>query len=223
MNLCGAIVYKSVPRVIHYVNIPLIIFLLERLHVLSDVATEDILLENLSIKLLAFGVIARETLLIVGDVEATVGSTLEGTEHTRTRRRALETDVKVTLEWSGSIFIVERLGQLDGAIGLRNTLILVGKAELGESTAGNKETSSIGYRVVWYDVYSGDDMLLTGSPVCQTVVDTISGKLLGAGGGEDKVALNTSVDDLGNDLLVGEADNKTVLGGVAVPKFKTWA
>ncbi len=63
-------------------------------------------------------------------------------------------------------------------------------------------------------------MLLTGSPVSQTVVDTISGKLLGAGGSENEVALNTSVDNLGNDLLVGEADNKTVLGGVAVPKFR---
>ena len=39
--------------------------------------------------------------------------------------------------------------------------------------------------------------------------------------GKDEVTLDTSVDDLGDDLLVGKADNKTVFGGVAGEKFRT--
>jgi hypothetical protein len=34
---------------------------------------------------------------------------------------------------------------------------------------------------------------------------------VGVGGGEDLVSLDGSVDDLADDVLVGEADNKSVL------------
>lgn len=61
---------------------PLVIFFLQALHVLSDVTTEDILLQHLGIQLFGFWVITWETLLIVGNVETAVTSTLESTEHT---------------------------------------------------------------------------------------------------------------------------------------------
>ena len=47
------------------------------------------------------------------------------------------------------------------------------------------------------------------------MVDAVTGKLLRAGSGENKVALNTCVDDLDDDLPVGEAYNEAVFGGVA--------
>jgi hypothetical protein len=122
---------------------PLVVLLLERLHVLRDVATEDVFLQNLSIELLRLGVVARETLLVVGNVKATVRSTLEGTKDTRTSRCALETDIKVTLEWPRSVLVVERLSQRNRAIGLLLTLVLVSEAELGQGTAGGKETGGI--------------------------------------------------------------------------------
>ena len=34
---------------------------------------------------------------------------------------------------------------MDGAIGLRNTLVLVSEAELGQGTASDKETSGVSY------------------------------------------------------------------------------
>ena len=80
---------------------PLIIFLLKGLHVLSNVSTEDVLLQDLIIKLLGLRVVSREALLVVGDIKTTIGITLEGTEHTRTCRCALKTDIKETLEGSG--------------------------------------------------------------------------------------------------------------------------
>ena len=57
--------------------------------------------------------------------------------------------------------------------------------------------------------------MLTSGPVSETMVDTVSGELFRGGGGEDKVSLDASVDDLADNLLVGEADNQAVLGCVA--------
>ena len=123
---------------------PLIIFLLERLHVLSNVSTEDVLLQDLCVKLLAFWVVARETLLVVWDVKTTIGSTFEGTEHTRTSRRALETDIEVTLERPGGILIIEGLGQNEGTIGLSLSFVLVGKTKLGQGATSAEKASCVG-------------------------------------------------------------------------------
>lgn len=139
-------------------------------------ATEDVLLQDFSIELLGFGVVARETLLVVGDVETTVGSTLKGTEHTRTSRRALKTDIKVTLERPGSILIVERLSHNKGAIRLGLTLILVSKAKLGQGAAGAEETSRVGYRRLLKEIFKCAWYDRTGSPVGETVVDAVAGE-----------------------------------------------
>ena len=192
------------------------LFRSKRLHVLGDVATEDVLLQDLSIELLGLWVVAWEALLVVGDVDTTVGSTLEGTEHTRTSRRALETDVEVALERPGSILVVKGLGHGEGAIGLLLTLVLVGKAKLGQGTASGKETSRVGWRSK-SELMSGlrEVRRLTSSPVGETVVDAVAGELARAGVGEDEVTLDARVDDLDDDLLVGEANDQAVLGGVA--------
>ena len=59
----------------------------------------------------------------------------------------------------------------------------------------------------------------TGSPVGETVVDAVAGKLLRAGSGEDEVSLETGIDNLDDDLLVREADDQAVFGCVTVGKF----
>ena len=56
----------------------------------------------------------------------------------------------------------------------------------------------------------------TGSPVGQTVVDAIAGELLRGRSAKNEIALEASVDNLNDDLLVGEADNKAVLGCVVL-------
>ena len=106
--------------------------------------TENVLFEDLSIQLLGLWVVTGETLLVVGNVDTNVASTLEGTEHTRTSRRALETDVEVALERPRSILVVEGLGHDEGAIGLLLTLVLVSKAKLGQGTASAEEASRVG-------------------------------------------------------------------------------
>ena len=56
----------------------------------------------------------------------------------------------------------------------------------------------------------------TGSPVRQTMVDTVTRELLRGRGAENEVALEARVDDLHNHLLVGEADDQAVLRGVVL-------
>lgn len=66
-------------------------------------ATDNVLLENLGVDGLGLGVEAGETLLVVGNEETTVRSTLGGTEDTVTSRGAAETDVKEDLERAGLV------------------------------------------------------------------------------------------------------------------------
>ena len=89
--------------------LPLVIFLLQTLHVLSNVTTENVLLQHLSVQLFAFWVVTWEALLVVRDIESTITSTLESTEYTGAGRGSLETDIKIDLERSGGIFIFEGL------------------------------------------------------------------------------------------------------------------
>ena len=106
--------------------------------------TEDVLLQDLRIELLRLGVVAREALLVVGNEDTAVRRTLEGTEHTGTGRRALETDVKVALERPRGVIIVKSLRQGDRAVRLRHTLVLVCETELCESATGAEEASRVG-------------------------------------------------------------------------------
>jgi hypothetical protein len=56
---------------------------------------------------------------------------------------------------------------------------------------------------------------LTGSPVSETVVDTVSGKFARTGSNKYMVTLKAGINDLDNDLLVGEADDEAIFRGVA--------
>lgn len=106
--------------------------------------TEDVLLQNLSIKLFGFWVVTGETLFVVGNIDTTVAGTFKGTEDTGTGRGALQADVEEGLEGTGGTILVNSLSELEGAIGFSNTLVLVGKTELGKGATGSKETSGIG-------------------------------------------------------------------------------
>lgn len=152
-----------------------LVFLLEGFHVLGNVATVDVLFQDFGVEFLGFNVETGESLLVVGNVDTTVRGTLDGTEDSVTGRRSLQTDIQERLEGSG-FTVTEGLGQGHGSIGFSNTFVLVRQAELGQSSSGTEETGGVG-----------------GGPVGETVVDAESGKLLGGGGAEDKVALHTQV------------------------------
>jgi hypothetical protein len=86
------------------------------------------------------------------------------------------------------------LGELELSSGLNDTLVLVSKAELGQSSSSDEETGGVG-----------------GSPVGKTVGDTKVGQLLGRGVDQDDISLQLGVDNLADDLSVGDSDHESVL------------
>lgn len=180
--------------------VALLIIIGEGLHVLSDVATQDVAAEGLGVKLLRLNVETGEAVLGVGNEDTTVGGTLHSTEDTGTGGGADKTNVKEGLEGAaGALVGLDGLGELVLTVSLLNTSELLVKTKLLEGTAGKEETSSVG-----------------GSPVGQTLLDTIALELVRVSGGEDLVTRDLRVDDLSDDVAVGEADNQTVLGRVVL-------
>lgn len=180
--------------------VTLLIVVGKSLHVLSDVAGEDVLAEGLGVELLGLNVETRETLLRVGDVKTTVGGTLHGGENTGTSGGAGETDIEVDLEGAALLTVnLSGLGQGELAIGLLNTSERLLDAELVESTASDQETGGVG-----------------GGPVGKTVLNAVGLELVGVGGAEDLVTSDLGGDDLADDVAVGEADDQAVLGSVVL-------
>ena len=114
----------------------LLVRLLERLHVVGNVETVDVLAVDGSIELLGFGVEAGEAAVAVGDVKTTIDGTLEGTEDTGTSRGALKTDVEEGAEGASRALL--GLNVVLGTIGVGLASVRVSEAELGERLAGQK-------------------------------------------------------------------------------------
>lgn len=178
--------------------VPLLIVVGERLHVLRDVTAKDVLAQSFGVELLALDIVARETLLAVRNVQATVRSTLHGAEHTRTGRRPRKANIEETLEGPPALAIdLGLLGERELSIRLRDTLELVVDLELVQRTTRDQETGAV-----------------SGGPVGQAMADAVALELVGVGGDEDLVANDLGADDLADDVLVGEADDQAVLGRV---------
>jgi len=194
------------------------IVLLEHFVVLLDVTTHNVFLMDLGVE---FGLFAGffslnllttlvgdffglgdletwETLLVVGDLETTIGGTLHGTENTVTSGGAGKSDIKESLHGSNTILpVVKDVVKL--AIGLVLTLELVSDLELGQEATGAKETSGVRGRVRG----------LTGS-------DTESGELLRISSAHGLVTSDGGEVDLADDSAVGTADGESVLLGVVL-------
>lgn len=168
-----------------------VIFLLEVLHVLGDVAAVNVLAECLGVELLALDIVSWETVFRVWDKDATIASTLHGCKDLAAGRGSLQADIKEGLERTWAI--LDSLDFLLCTIWLGKSFIFVGETKLGERTACDKEASSVGC-----------------SPVGQSMLDAILWQLMRVGRSEDKVSLDLGIDDLADDVLVCEADNKSV-------------
>lgn len=176
--------------------VALLIIIGKVLHVLSDVTTGDVLAEGLGVELLGLDVVSGETVLGVGDEDTTVGGTLHGTEDTGTGGGTDKTNVKEGLEGTaGALVGLDGLSELVLTVGFLDTSELLVKAELLEDTAGEEQTGGVG-----------------GSPVGQTLGETVALEFVGVGAGQDLVARDLRVDDLSDDIAVGETDDHAVLG-----------
>ena len=179
--------------------VALLIVIGEGLHVLSDVSTEDVLAEGLSVELLGLHVVTWEAVLGVWNQDTSVGGTLHGTEDAGTGGGAGKSNIKEGLEWAAGTLVLSGLGEGELSVSLGDTLELLVHAELLENTAGDQETSAV-----------------SGGPVGKTVLKTVSLQLVGVGRGEDLVAGDLRGDDLHDDIAVGETDDEAVLWSIVL-------
>jgi hypothetical protein len=82
----------------------------------------------------------------VGDEDTAVAGALHGAEDAGAGGCSAEADVEVALEGAGCVLVVELFGELEGAVGLGDTLVFVGETELCESTAGAEEAGCVCWR-----------------------------------------------------------------------------
>lgn len=170
------------------------------LHVLSNVATEDVLAESFGVEFLRLDIEPGETVLGVRDENSTIGCTLHGGENTGTGRSAVETDIEESLEGAaGAVVGFSGFGESVLSLRLLLTDEVLIKTQLLQSAAGQEETGGVG-----------------GRPVGETVVDAIALEFVGVSAGKDLVAGDLSGDDLGDDVTVCEADDEAVLGRVVL-------
>jgi len=106
--------------------------------------------------------------------------------------------VQIGSEGSGSLFVVGDVVNLAGDIAL-NALVSLGQIDLLQQTTGKEESGAVSSRVVG-----------------QANLDSVSGQLLSIGRAHDTVASDGGPNDLADDVLVGEADNKSVSGGIVL-------
>ena len=162
--------------------------LLELLHVVSDVTTEDVVLFSLDLVLLVSAL--GEPLVRVWDKETAIDGTLKDGENTSTSGGPPETDIEEGLEWPPGfliIFLFDWAGEL------------LLKAELLKEPAGAKETDAVG-----------------GGVVGKTKLDAIGNEVLRGGGSDGDIVVNLGGDDLGDDLGVGDTGDKAVLLGTVL-------
>merc|ERR1711971_1341600 len=157
-----------------------------------------LLLSSLSsIFLDLFGSETWESLLVMWDVEATVASSLHGTEDTVTSGSADETDIEVSLEWSSLSHMV--LDGVESTINLIVTLVHVSHLLGLEESSGGEETGGVG-----------------GGVVGETTVEAISSELLRVSRCDGHISLDGRVDDGAQNSAVGSSDDESVLLGVVL-------
>lgn len=178
-----------------------LVVLSELLHVGADVTSKDVLAEDLGVEraTLSFLVllVTDEALGGVGDVKSTVDGSLETSEDAGSGGGAGKTSIEDGVE--GTTSGTRGLdGVLLGGILSVSDKVLV-ETELGKVAAGNEETDGV-----------------DGSVVGVSDGESVSGELVGVGSSEDDITSNGRVGDLGDNILVGDADDQSVLGGIVL-------
>jgi hypothetical protein len=177
-----------------------LLLLSDLLHPSGDVSTKDAFAEDLGVELTLLLVEAREAVGLVGDSDATVDDTLHDTEDLGTSGGAGKTDVEDGAEREAAFTFVVLLVTdfLEFTVSLE-TFELVGNLEGGKSAASEEKTGGV-----------------SGGVVGQTVVKTELREFVSIGSLENLVTDDFSVNDLGDDVLVGETDNEAVLGSTVL-------
>lgn len=158
---------------------------------------KDVISVHLSAELFALSIVARETLRRVGDVNATVGGALHGSKDAGSGGGTGEAHVEEAAEGARLVLLLVLEELVSGD--LLGSLVDAIELELLQETTGKEKASAVG-----------------GGVVGQTDLDAVAGQLVGVCGANDLVTLDLGVGHLADDVLVREANDHAVLGGVVL-------
>jgi len=162
------------------------------------VAAEDVFAQGLGVKLFGFDVVSREAVFRMRNKDAAIGSTLHSTEDTGSGRRTSKANVKEAFEWTTIFtFVLRGFGELVLAISLFNTSKSISQIQFGESPTSNQEADAI-----------------CGRPIGETMLDAVFLQLVTVSRAEDLVTGDLGGNDLTDDILIGEANDEAVFGGI---------
>jgi hypothetical protein len=129
----------------------------------------------------------------MGHVEATIASTLKGTEDSGTSGSSLDTDIKEDLE--GSLVFIGVLINVEVLTGnVVVDLVEVRETDLLKQSSSEEETGAV-----------------SGGVVGETSGKAVLSELSGLGGTHNLITVHVGVDDLEDELGVGSSDDKSVL------------
>jgi len=179
----------------------LLIVLLHLPHVVSDVLTHDASLVGSSIERLGISVESRKSLITVRNVKSTVTRALHGAKNFSTSGGVLDSNIEQSTE--RSLLVVDLTNKVSAAIDnsghniaswLLNTSVSLIKANLLQKTASQQKSSAV-----------------SSSIVLQTSGQTVLDQLLGRSRTQNLVTVDLGVDNLADNITVGESHNQTVL------------
>jgi len=176
-------------------GVGLLVVLLQLLHVLGNVATEDVFAVGLGVEVVLFVVVAWESLGGVWDVEATVDGTFEGTEHLVAGGGSSETGIQEASEWAWTV--VAWLNVVLVAIDLLLALVELVQLHLGQQSSSKEKTGAV-----------------VGGVVLEADRDAKLGQLVGVSGADDNITAHSRVHNLAHDISVGGSYDKSVFWGV---------
>jgi len=157
---------------------------------------------HVGIVLLRITVISRETLLGMGNVKASISSTLQRAKDTASSGGGLASNIEKSAEWA--LVLIDLVNEVSGlthlgldyiSINFSVTLVDIIKSNLLEETTSTEQSSAVGSSVV-----------------LQSNLKSITRQLVGRSTGQDAISVDEGVDNLANDLLVGETNDEAVLG-----------
>merc|ERR1712039_778275 len=126
---------------------------LELIHVLSDVSTEQVLAKSGGIELLGLGIVTSKTLSGVRDIKTTITSTLHGGEHTGTSGGTGKTNIKDSLEGVAGLVVTLLVSEDVEVLTINFALsgVEISHTQVGQVSASKEETNAV----------SGGDDLIT--------------------------------------------------------------
>jgi hypothetical protein len=196
VHLLDLVVCDAELDVLRELLLVLVLVALDELHVRCHVCAIDARAVRLRIQGLFVGLVAWEPLCAVRDLETAVDCSLQSSEHVGAGCGARETNIQKAFE----CFVLALL--LNLFLVARNILhSRIGrvKPELLQNPPSKKQACAV-----------------SGGVVCKTNFEAEMRKFVGVGYFDATISVNTSVNHLAEDILVGESNNKSVLGSIVL-------